>query len=501
MSLSQLTSWPPSQTSDQIEKLQDLAITYALANSLILKPVIPAPDGATHAPFALFPSPFPRNEFEKALRIQTSYNKLYAQIASNPKFLRELIGKSVSKVDPFIGRLYSIWDRIDSKALGSKLALGIFRSDYLLHLDEQHQDQNPVIKQVEFNTVSVSFGSLGTKVSGLHRYLTTTTNAYSQLKLPQPINHGLPSLAKGLAAAHQAYISLFQPKGSLTVLMITQPHERNLFDQALLVHALAENKDRIRMVRLSCHEILTSTELDKSNSTLYYLEHGQRTEVSVVYYRCMYGPEDFLSEDDWNGRERLESSRSINCPNLATQLAGCKKIQQVLTDPNSLKGQLELDNLLDQTELDELRSTWMPIHALDEHAVKLASDPITATRFVLKPQREGGGHNIYGDRIPDFLKKLSIEERDGYILMQLIQTPTGIRNVLIRPGSSVNREPVEVISELGVLGVCLFKTDQKGALEVIWNTEAGHLLRTKNSESDEGGVAVGISCLDSPYLV
>ncbi|KAH9809847.1 glutathione synthase [Melampsora americana] len=502
MSLSQLTSWPPSQSTDQIEKLKNLAITYALSNSLILKPSKPILNEVNHAPFCLFPSPFPKDEFEKSIRIQISYNKLYAKIASSPKFIQDLIGKSVSKVDPFIGRLYSLWDRIHSNGLGSKIALGIFRSDYLLHhQDLLNQTSKIMIKQVEFNTVSVSFGALGTKVSDLHRYLTTTTDTYSKSQLPQPINHGLSSLSNGLAIAHQTYISLYQPKGSAIILMITQPDERNLFDQALLLHALAEEKG-IRMIRLSCHEILNFTDLDQSNSTLYYLEDGQRTEVSLVYYRCMYGPEDFKTEEDWKGRERLECSRSINCPNLATQLAGCKKIQQVLTDSNLLKThQLELDDILSEVELDELRSTWMPIFALDDHAVKLASDPITAARFVLKPQREGGGHNIYGHRIPEVIKKMRIEERDGYILMELIQTPKGIHNHLIRPEESLKEESVEVISELGVLGVCLFKSTSQGKLEVIWNTEAGHLLRTKNSESDEGGVAVGISCLDSPYLV
>lgn len=32
------------------------------------------------------------------------------------------------------------------------------------------------------------------------------------------------------------------------------------------------------------------------------------------------------------------------------------------------------------------------------------------------------------------------------------------------------------------------------------NKEAGHLLRTKISNSDEGGVAAGFAVLDSPYL-
>lgn len=66
-----------------------------------------------------------------------------------------------------MGRLYEIWDRLHSESAGSKTALGIFRSDYLLH--QATPDREPEIKQVEFNTVSISFASLGTKVSDLHR--------------------------------------------------------------------------------------------------------------------------------------------------------------------------------------------------------------------------------------------------------------------------------------------------------------------------------------------
>jgi hypothetical protein len=36
---------------------------------------------------------------------------------------------------------------------------------------------------------------------------------------------------------------------------------------------------------------------------------------------------------------------------------------------------------------------------------------------------------------------------------------------------------------------------------VLINKEAGHLVRTKTSSSNEGGVAAGFAVLDSPYLV
>jgi glutathione synthase len=47
------------------------------------------------------------------------------------------------------------------------LQLGVFRSDYLLHEEESGLG----FKQVEFNTISVSFGGLSKVVDGLHRHV------------------------------------------------------------------------------------------------------------------------------------------------------------------------------------------------------------------------------------------------------------------------------------------------------------------------------------------
>lgn len=52
------------------------------------------------------------------------------------------------------------------------------------------------------------------------------------------------------------------------------------------------------------------------------------------------------------------------------------------------------------------------------------------------------------------------------------------------------------LSELGVYGVCV-EARGKGSL---MNAAAGHLLRTKTADSNEGGVASGFAVLDSPAM-
>ena len=87
---------------------------------------------------------------------------------------------------------------------------------------------------------------------------------------------------------------------------------------------------------------------------------------------------------------------------------------------------------------------------------------------------------------------MSVSERNGYILMDLIQPPP-LRNVMMRQGKSTE---ADVISELGIYGIWISDGDV-----CLFNDEGGHLLRTKHTSSNEGGVAAGFAVLDSPFLI
>lgn len=221
---------------------------------------------------------------------------------------------------------------------------------------------------------------------------------------------------------------------------------------------------------------------------------------------------------------------------MALQLAGAKKIQQVLCEQGVLEDFLlgegrpdvgfgEGAGSLTQADCDKLRQTWIGLWPMDTSALGKEAYRLAMTepeRFVLKPQREGGGNNIYREDIPPCLRAMERarrapgepDQREGYILMELITPPDGVSNWLLKGGESRARK-ADVVSELGVYGVMLFGDDR-----VVINREAGTLLRTKGRESDEGGVAIGafqilqltmglfkmlttagISSIDSPLLV
>jgi hypothetical protein len=133
-------------------------------------------------------------------------------------------------------------------------------------------------------------------------------------------------------------------------------------------------------------------------------------------------------------------------------------------------------------------------------------------QYVMKPQREGGGNNIYGAAVAAALRgyrasdavtalaeeagasasvAVPAEDLSAYILMQRI-FPRNSTSIFVRGG---NHSAATAVSELGVYGVYL----GDGAT-VHLNAAAGHLLRTKVEGTDEGGVAAGFAVLDSPLL-
>ncbi len=144
--------------------------------------------------------------------------------------------------------------------------------------------------------------------------------------------------------------------------------------------------------------------------------------------------------------------------------------------------------------VEELRASWMGMWGLDEDdGIQKALQKHQA--LVLKPQREGGGNNVYKEAIPPFLETLKGDERHAWIAMELIVPPEGLQGHLVR-AEQTGSVKAEVVSELGIFGYSLF-----GGKNVLKEKEIGWLVRTKGKDSNEGGVATGFSVLDSLVLV
>ncbi|GJN34886.1 hypothetical protein PR202_gb23588 [Eleusine coracana subsp. coracana] len=145
----------------------------------------------------------------------------------------------------------------------------------------------------------------------------------------------------------------------------------------------------------------------------------------------------------------MEQSSAVKCPSISYHLVGTKKIQQELAKPNVLERFLD-----SKEEIAMLRKCFAGLWSLDdEEIIKTAIEK--PELFVLKPQREGGGNNIYGFDLRETLIKLQKEGGDApaaYILMQRIFPKACCSYLVVRGG--VCHEGL-AISELGIYGALL----------------------------------------------
>ncbi|KAI0292396.1 glutathione synthase [Russula brevipes] len=436
--MSVFNSWPPHATTEQLDHLTLLAATYALSNSILYLPLASPekPSASTRirypCPDLLDPNSHPTPPLLQALTLQRAYNTLYARVALDVSFLDDVMGPGgVGGVDDFTSALWSAWKRLRDEGVPPPLHLGLFRSDYLLH--QPTPNDSISLKQVEFNTISSSFGPLSQRVAGMHHYLVESTGYFGISPLLSssnlPSNETTKHLAEGLAEAHRAY-----GVPDAHVLFIVQPHERNVFDQRLLEYQLFESHG-IRVTRRTFAELGTTASISASRALLIAaISPGYNVapvEISVAYYRAGYAPTDYASPADYATRALLESSRAAQCPSLALQLAGAKKVQEVLTRPGVLER-----FLAPEEGAAAVRDSWVRMWALDVDGGAGAEEAVRrAHELVLKPQREGGGNNVYRGNIPPFVARLPQHERAAWIAMELIHPPRGVGAYLVRPGT------------------------------------------------------------------
>lgn len=458
------------------------AIAWAHLNGL----VVGQGDGVSdvtivHAPISLLPTPFPAAEFQLVQRSMPLFNQLVDAVSLDHEYLQGTLAQA-AMFDDFMASLLGVFeDTKNARAQhASPIALGIHRSDYMLDAPSNS------LLQVELNTIAASFGCLSTLVSRMHRHLISRHPAAVPVAAEQlPEQGAMGGLAEALASAHAAHRELHPSDGGGggVVVMVVQPGERNAYDQQWLQLTLWD-EHRVPVARATMRDIAQRGSIDTAgNLTL----DGKR--VTVFYLRAGYAPTDYPSEAEWDARRMMESCNAVSCPSVAYQLVGAKKVQQDLAVPGRLERFVQ-----GSEDRSCLRSCFAGLWSLDgseqdtEAIVEMAlAEP---DDYVLKPQREGGGNNLYGDAMVAKLKEG--KGLASYILMQRIRPPVN-QSILIRKGQAVREA---TLSELGIYGTYL-RVDG----EVRLNKCVGHLLRTKTATSNEGGVAAGFAVLDSPYLV
>lgn len=431
-------------------------------------------------PVTLLPGKFPKKQFDFAKEIQPYIGELVHNIANDYEFLKESLAE-VIKVDEFTRNLWEIYETVRSEGIAQPISMNILRNDFML--DRNKKDLDVWLSNIEINTVAVSFGACTTQMNKFHKNLMHYTD--NSLFLKNHIdNDNVTVLANGIIEAWKLYGN---NNSSAIVAFIIGENERNIGDQRLLENRCYELEPRIKIKRITLSQIHQYAALKEGR-----LIYGNEYEIGLVYFRAGYTPDDFKGQEEWSARLLIEQSSAIKSPSVQYQLVGTKRIQQVLTDPEILLKFVKTKEIA-----TKIASTFVAQYSFDkdnfDERVKFMLD--NCENFVLKPQREGGGNNIYKTDIKTFYEDLKDKtELYGYILMQLVDPFTSM-NYIIKTNKTVY-ETETLISELGIYSVLISNNTN-----IILNQAGGYLVRTKPVHVNEGGVATGFAALDSIYLI
>lgn len=204
----------------------------------------------------------------------------------------------------------------------------------------------------------------------------------------------------------EAWKIIGNPKAA--ILFVIEDVTYNICDQRFHEFYIREHYPHIRVVRKTLTQIYNEAKLGPNAELLI-----GGIQMSVVYFRAGYEPGHYHSKNEWDARLLIERSAAIKSPSIHYHLAGTKKVQQAL----AMNGVLERF-LTDADEIRRVKEIFTGLYSLDkdeggDEAVAMALE--NPEGFVMKPQREGGGNNIYGADIPPALAKMTETERSAYM--------------------------------------------------------------------------------------
>lgn len=419
-------------------------------------------------PIALEPCTINLNQLDEIAHNQKIINLLYHQLIPT-QFIDSVLDTLYH--DQFIRQLHEIWK--STRNLHKPFAMSIFRADYLP--SRKHGNK---LKQVEINTFSVAFMRLGsTLIPRLHRSIfsnhkvLTDTDFLTQYTPPpdSPNQRTVDLLNKGFDHVVNKFNIHYNIEKSER-LMIVLDNERNVYDQGT------------GFIRLSLPKALPKLRiLDR------HLLYDDQI-VSVVYMRAGYSPDHYVDSTCFQTLELIACSTAIMIPSLKVMLSGFKKIHQRLADPLFLK------NIIGEN-FSSIINTSVNMYDIDDTTIDLVLGS-PADTFVLKPQREGGGNNYFGEKLKSFVRENQNNKQllSTFSLMDRIHSEPTSNRFLINSEVS---QPTPCISEIGIYGLIITEEDADGAPILIINQPIGYLVRTKPATEDEGGVMAGSSALNS----
>jgi len=281
--------------------------------------------GVKHLPIALYPSPIPKNLFEKIFFYQIAFNKIYNKLSNDQSFIEKILEPIASK-DNYIEKLLEISKKLKNFDKKQKIKLSLFRNDYILDKNQKFL----FLKKYITNTQNFEFSYSNNLLQFFNYFSEKYKNIFSRYKekyceIPQEKGNTVEKICEAILEG----IKLAFPKEKITEVIFIVNKNKNKFDFDLenLRNELYD-KHKIKSTKLSLNEVNTKITKDEESNLIL-----DGNKISLVYF-ASEEKDDYENEDSWKAREFLELSTAIKVPDINTFLITYKIFQYFLSKPD-----------------------------------------------------------------------------------------------------------------------------------------------------------------------
>ena len=445
--------------------------------------------GVKHLPIALYPSPIPKNLFEKIFFYQIAFNKILNKLSNDQPYLEKILEPIASK-NNYIQKLLEISKKSFEFEKKQKIKLSIFRNDYLLD-----KEQKFLFLQ-EYKSCSLNFISYTKILLDFYNYFNkkypTVFAKYNSKEKEKEIPENKGNAIEKISEAIVEAIKLAFPQVYKETIIVFVTRKKFDFDLENLINELFDIH-KIKSAKLSLSEISKKLTKDEEGNLLL-----DGIKVSLVYFNSGDEEEDYPDEDSWKGRELIELSTAIKVPDINTFLVSSKLFQYYLSKPDIImhynQNELIINDILRffggiyyVPDIEKEKQT--------ELFNKIQSDP---NKFILT-SFSGLKNYITVEKLKSIIPagdgEPSDELKNG-IIVECCLPPE--HETLIIKEEKANIE--SSISEYSIYGIILMNEKN-----LVMNKSVSYLIKTRNKDNlndfesllgdDSGKIAIDLPCL------
>ena len=406
-------------------------------------------NGVKHLPMALYPSPIPKNLFEKIFFYQIAFNKILNKLSNDQPYLEQVLEPIASK-NNFIQKLLEISKKSFAYEKKQKIKLGIFRNDYLLD-----KDQKFLFLQ-EYKTSLDDFGSYTNILLNFYNYFNEKyPNVFAKYKgkekeIPQNKGNTIEKIFEAIIEA----IKLAFPQDYKTSVVVFITQKKFDFDLQNLINELYD-KHKIKSEKLSLSEVNKKITKDEEGNLKL-----NESKISLIYFNSGDKEEDYPDEDSWKGRELIELSTAVKVPDINTFLTKPDIIMHynyndlIINDILRFFGGIYYVPDLDKEKQTELFN-------------KIQSEP---NKYILQ-SFSGKKNYLTGEKLKSLVPS---EELSNGIILEKV-TPPEHETLIIKNENSVVESSV---SEYSIYGIILMNENN-----LVMNKSVSYLVKTLNKDN------------------